>query len=412
MNSGDQAGILSTEKRDARTPALASAVPRYRWVVLMVTWMAFLLSYVDRVAWSSVAAPVGQTMGLAVGMLGAFVTAFYVGYVIANATGGVLTDVIGGRRMLIFALIALGFATFAFGNAQSLEFGIAAQAIMGITAGADYASGLKIISSWFDRDRGIAMGIHATATSLAVIVCNLTVPAISQAYGWQMAFKLLGALTLAWSVVSYFTLRESPNTAARTRITRSDVFALFRNRNLILLAIAGFGGFWGTVGFAAWGNALMTKQFGISPVQTGSILAAFGIGAVVSKPILGLLRDWLSGKAGKYLPIACMGCFAVLLVVFGQCSTPAAFYLLAPVLGAAAFGYTPLLSVLATSAAGKHAAGATAGLANAVWQLGSAAAPMVVGLIYAHTHSFHLALETLAAGPLVGAIVLSFLRMV
>ncbi|MFX8156668.1 hypothetical protein ABTL03_19455, partial [Acinetobacter baumannii] len=64
---------------------------RYRWVVLAVVWAAFLLSYVDRVAWSSVAAPVGHSLGLSVSMLGAFVTAFYIGYVLANIAGGILT---------------------------------------------------------------------------------------------------------------------------------------------------------------------------------------------------------------------------------------------------------------------------------------------------------------------------------
>ncbi|HEY2020835.1 hypothetical protein [Paraburkholderia sp.] len=61
------------------SPVSSADTSAYRWVALFIVWAAFLLSYVDRVAWSTVAAPVGATLGLKVSMLGAFVTAFYAG---------------------------------------------------------------------------------------------------------------------------------------------------------------------------------------------------------------------------------------------------------------------------------------------------------------------------------------------
>jgi sugar phosphate permease len=407
MDTGNHAASLHSERDNTHDASGIS--PRYRWAILFGAWMAFLLSYVDRVAWSSVAAPVGQSMGLPVSLLGAFVTAFYIGYVVANVGGGLLTDTIGARRMLTFALIPLGIATFCFGYAHSLMTGIALQVVMGVTAGADYAAGMKIIASWFQRERGLAMGIYGTATSLALVISNATVPSISQAYGWQSAFHLLGLVTLAWGVVCFLMLRDSPNRNSDAPITRSEVYGLLKNRNLVLISLAGFAGFWATVGFGAWGNALMTRQYGISPVTAGAILATFGIGAVISKPLLGWIRDLIGERSAKVLPITCLFCFSALLYVFGHCSTQASFYLVAPVLGAAAFGYTPLLYVLLTEASGTKVAGAASGLSNAVWQLGAGIAPMAVGAVYGHTHSFGLAIDTLAAGPFCAAILLFFL---
>ncbi|MGS0892947.1 MFS transporter [Burkholderia stagnalis] len=390
-------------------PGTADIAPRYRWTILFGAWMAFMLSYIDRVAWSSVAAPVGQSLGLPVSLLGAFVTAFYIGYVVANIGGGLLTDTIGARRMLAYALVPLGLATFSFGYAHSLGTGIALQVVMGVTAGADYAAGMKIIASWFQRERGIAMGIYGTATSLAVVISNATVPSISQAYGWQTAFHLLGIVTLAWGVICFVILRDSPNRNGHTPITRQEVYALLKNRNLILISAAGFAGFWATVGFGAWGNALMTRRYGIAPVTAGAILVAFGIGAVISKPLLGWVRDLIGDKSGKILPIVCLFSFSALLYAFGRCSTVHEFYVVAPLLGAAAFGYTPLLYVLLTEASGTKAAGAASGLSNAVWQFGAGLAPMAVGAMFGRTHSFGLAIDTLAVGPFIGAILLMFL---
>lgn len=51
-------------------------------------------------------------------------------------------------------------------------------------------------------------------------------------------------------------------------------------------------------------NALMTKEYGISPVRAGTILAVFGVGAVISRPLLGLVRDFL----GTAQPKSRQGC--------------------------------------------------------------------------------------------------------
>jgi sugar phosphate permease len=406
---GNQATPLHADSTEVQAAPAGSLAPRYRWTILFCAWMAFMLSYVDRVAWSSVAAPVGQSLGLSVGMLGAFVTAFYIGYVIANVAGGLLTDTIGARRTLTFALLPLGVATYSFGYTNSLATGITLQVIMGLTAGADYAAGIKVIASWFRNERGLAMGIYGTATSLAVVVSNSTVPTLSQTYGWPIAFHILGIVTCGWGIVCFLLLRDTPSQTPSKPITRAEVSALIKNRNLVLISVAGCCGFWATVGFGAWANALMTKEYGISPVKAGAILAVFGVGAVISKPLLGMLRDLLGTRSAKILPIGCLLCFSALLVVFGQCSTETMFYIVAPILGAAAYGYTPLLYVLITEAAGTRSSGAASGLSNAMWQLGAGLAPMAVGAVYAATHSFSLSVYTLAIGPALGAVLLALL---
>ncbi|MDB5991295.1 MAG: transporter [Herbaspirillum sp.] len=389
----------------------ADALPAYRWVVLFVTWTAFLLSYVDRVAWSTVAAPVGHSLGLSVSMLGAFITAFYIGYVAANLVGGFLTDTFGGRLMLTFALVPLGIATFFFSYTHSLTSGIAIQLAMGVAAGADYSAGVKILTAWFGKEKGKAMGIYTTATSLAVVIANATVPLMSQQYSWETAFRILGGITLCWALVSFLLLRDNPLRVPYVAITRTEIRSLIKNKNLIFLALAGLGGLWGTVGYGAWSNALMTKHYGISPIVAGSIAAWFGVGAVLAKPTLGWISD-LNERLRNPMSIACLAGFAMLLLVFGQCSTTAQFYLLAPILGAFAFGYTPLLMAEITHTSGNKSAGAAAGLTNAVWQLGSAMSPLMVGLVYGQTKSFSLALVTLAVGPIFAAVLLLFLRPV
>ncbi|CAM2169709.1 MFS transporter [Paraburkholderia sacchari] len=400
----DRAGMRQSIGRDGRP---SHAV--YRWFVLLLVWGAFLMSCVDRVAWSTIAAPVGNSLGLKVDMLGSFVTAFYIGYVIANIFGGLVTDAMGGRKMLALAMIPLGIATFGFSFTRNLHTGLAIQFVMGLAGGADYSAGVKLISSWFGRERGRALGIYATATSLSVVLTNATVPSMSAAHGWQSVFQVLGGVTLCWGIICAALLRNGSAASENgSKITRAEISILLRNRNLICLALAGCGALWATVGFSAWSNALMTKAHGISPILAGSIIATFGLAGAIGKPLVGWLLDIFHGSA-KVLSIVCMICFAGTMVMFGQCSTIPAFHVLAPVLGVVAFGTTPLFLTQVTWVSGEKYAGAAAGLTNAVQQCGSALAPIVVGGVFAIGHSFQMAFLTLAMGPLIGLIALLFL---
>ena len=152
---------------------------------------------------------------------------------------------------------------------------------------------------------------------------------------------------------------------------------------------------------------MMTKHYGISPVTAGAIAAWFGVGAIIAKPVLGMVADAF-GENRKFVAIACLLCFSGLLIVFGQCSTAQQFYILSPFLGAVAFGYLPVLMAQVTKASGSRLAGAAAGLTNAVWQIGSAAAPLVIGQVYSRSGSFSLSLAALAVGPLAAALILFF----
>jgi len=122
---------------DLVKPSVSEGTPSYRWMVLVLVWAAFVFSCVDRYAWGTIAAPVGQSLGISVAMLGAFSTAFYLGYATANLAGGPLTDLVGGRTALLMAMIPLGVATFCFGYVHTLAMGIAVQILMGLASGGD-----------------------------------------------------------------------------------------------------------------------------------------------------------------------------------------------------------------------------------------------------------------------------------
>ena len=390
--------------------ALAATEPTVRagaarWVYLAIAWAAFLMSFADRLAWANLSGAVSQSLGMPLAQLGIFVTAFYVGYVLSNVAAGFAGDWLGPRLTLAVSLVALGLCTALFGSIASVRAGLALQVLMGLTAGADYVAGVKLIAIWFGRrERGRAMGLFMTATSLAVVLTNLLVPRLLGQVGWSGSYRLLGGVTAGLGVVAYLVVRDGPGRDAHVR---PDFAALWHNRDLRWLGLAGFGALWGTWGFAFWAGALMTRGHGLTTVQSGFVVALFGAAAIVAKPLIGWLSDLLGGRK-KALIIAVLVFFAAMMGVFSQLSTLQGFEIAGPFLGVGAFAYSPLMNTMVAEASGRGLASSGAGVTNAFWGLGNVIVPSLLGVVFATTGSFVLACATLSAGPLLGAVCMLF----
>ncbi len=379
-----------------------------RWVILAVAWAAFLMSFADRLAWGNASTTVAASLSLPLASLGTFVTAFYVGYVISNVCAGLLGDWLGPRLTLGGSLLGLGATTALFGSSTVLGVGLLLQALMGLLAGADYVAGVKLIATWFPRlQRGRAMGLFMTATSLAVVLTNLIVPVLLDRVGWPDTYRALGAATALVGVAALLVVRDAPGQAARHGFPAFG--ALLQNRDLRWLSAAGFGALWGTWGFAFWAGSLMIRGHGIGRTDAGYVVALFGVGAIVAKPLIGLLSDLLGGRR-RALVIACLLFFVAMMLVFSQLSTLSAFLIAGPLLGVGAFGYSPLMNTMVAEVSGSALAASGAGVTNAIWGLGNVIVPSLLSVVFAETGSFVLACLTLSAGPLFGAVCMLFVR--
>lgn len=405
VSSARPAGTTAGEAADAAVTRDA-----YRWVVLGIAFSAFFVTFLDRLAWANASLLASKSIGMPLAALGVFVTAFYAGYVVASALSGFATDRFGARLMLVLALLPLAVTTFLFGFTTSFAMGLLLQALMGIFAGADYAACVKIVADWFrPAERGRALGLFSTAPSIGVAVANAVFPAMLGVVPWSVLYWLLGGLTAAIGTACLFGLRDAPATPARSTAVadasglpwRRRLHLLLSDRNVVLIAVAGFGANWGTWGFAFWATALMVRGYQISPVDAGIITVIFGVAAAVSKPLYGLLSDLLGGERRRLVIFDLMA-FAAMLIVFGAMSSKAGFLLAAPFLGLTAVVYSPLLAAMITETVDRSMTATATGVINAFWQLGSVIVPSVVGVVFAATNSFQAALIVLAAGPFVG----------
>ncbi|MDX3413272.1 MFS transporter [Streptomyces cellulosae] len=388
----------------------------YRWVVLIACWVSFTLTSIDRSTWGPASVFVGESLAVPLASLGAFATAYYVGYVVSNALGGMGVDRYGGRIMLTVSLLGAGIGMTAFGSTTSATVGIALQALVGLFAGADYSAGIRLITSWFPAaSLGLPMGLFTTATSLGTAIANTVVPAMIAKYSWHTSYHTFGIVSIVLAGLLFFLVRPGPmldadESRSDRPARRLDLGALVRNRSLVLTCLTGFCGFWGLYGFITWANALMIKGHSVTPATAGLVVSVFAVTAIAVKPAVGYVTDRFFGGARRTPTIAILAVFGGTLVCFGELGNPNALIWLAPLLGAAAYGWTPLVVALVPRLVPPSVTGSASGIANATWQLGSVVVPVVVGMVFSATGSFSAAFLALAAGPFTGCLIMLAVR--
>jgi MFS family permease len=126
---------------------------------------------------------------------------------------GWLTDRFGARRVIlagtaVFGSILLGNRFFSGSIARFYCFYV----LLGLSVGGigpiPYGS---LISRWFDKFRGFALGLTMLGIGLGAVIMPTLAQTLIERFGWKTAYSILGAsvLLICWPIVGYF-LDEKP----------------------------------------------------------------------------------------------------------------------------------------------------------------------------------------------------------
>jgi MFS family permease len=202
------------------TPSIA-AIPRsaprffYGWVIALVS--AFGLA-------SSVAIFIPATIGLLVGPLSAefqwatkeiflaptFATTATI--LIAPFMGAII-DRFGPSRVVAvsFLLEALIIASFYFLDGSLAMFYARYAAFAILATGTTHVAFTALVSRWFDRRRGLALGIALAGFGLGGVFWSLMAQALFDRFGWREAFPIMALfITLFTLPIMLLLVRDTP----------------------------------------------------------------------------------------------------------------------------------------------------------------------------------------------------------
>jgi MFS family permease len=263
----------------------ASAVGLFCWSLPPYSFAVFLKPIAEDLDLSRAA--VSSLFGAAA--LSVAITAGPVGYLI---------DRVGGRIVILpfLALAGIAFALRALLEAPLWPFVIlfALSGIVGV--GSSPVGYARLLSTWFDRRRGLALGIAIAGGALGAIVHPVLAEALIREMGWRNAHVVLGGLMLAVGlpVVALFVRprQEGRSTDAVTGEAAPGVSALEGLRSPVfwVVAVVLLCDAVANSSLAIHLSALLTDR-GLAPRESALALSAMGTAAFVGRLSTGWLLD-------------------------------------------------------------------------------------------------------------------------
>ena len=219
--------------------------------------------------------------------------------VLVSPLQGLLADRFGPRRVVLTSipLFAASLAALYF-TPRSLLVYYALWALVPIAAIGLWPLGyLQVVSRWFDRKLGLALGVANAGIGLGSTFVPMIVGPIILQYSWRHALLVLAALVLvvSWPIVFFF-LREP--TAAEVAAQQRDAKKAFglpfnearRETTFLVLNIAFF-----LLGLTA--TSLVSQQVpllqeaGWTRTQAVQLQQLFGFGLLFARVAVGFLID-------------------------------------------------------------------------------------------------------------------------
>ncbi|MGE0045786.1 MAG: MFS transporter [Hyphomonadaceae bacterium] len=199
----------------ARAAPAIPAVGRYRWLICALLFTGLVINYVDRQMLGVLAPTLREEFSWSETQYADIVFWFQAAYAASYLFFGRFVDRVGARWGYAVAFIIWNLAHIAHGFARGLTQFILVRIALGIGEAGVFPAGIKSVAEWFPkRERALATGIFNAGSNIGAIVTPLIVPAITIAYGWEMAFIATGVVSFLWLAAWLWLYRRPRETKA------------------------------------------------------------------------------------------------------------------------------------------------------------------------------------------------------
>ncbi len=394
---------------------------KYRWVILGVCWLAYIVAFMQRLSIGPLAPFLKEDLNLTSAQVGLFVSAAALGYGLMTIPAGWLADRIGIRWILLIGEVVGGVFIMGMFTLTTFTQGLIFMFLAGLGMGCLMPSTTKAVLVWFPlKERATAMGFKQTALNVGGIITAATLPTLALAMGWRYGFVIIGVVGIVIGIVSFILYKEPPQNVsfdtsepAAPSETKPSLGEVFRGREIWLVIFAGL--FMSFVEHSAMAHfVLYSEKVLLLPVVTaGFFLALTEGGGGIGRVISGLVSDrlWHGSRKGIYI-LMCAIAFVVSVIFgfLGSGSPIGVLILLCLILGFAGIGWAGLQLTLVGELAGRKLAGTVTGIVTAIVMLGNITGPPIFGYIVDTTGSYRMAWLFLAVLSILAAILLLFVR--
>jgi EmrB/QacA subfamily drug resistance transporter len=197
---------------------LFSEEARKWWTLGAVAFGLFMIMLDNTVV--NVALPsMAQDLGVGLSELEWIVTGYALTFASVMLTGGKLADLFGRRLIFVVGLVIFTGSSLACGLAESENLLIGARIVQGVGAALMNPATLSIIAATFPpHQRGMAIGIWAGVSALALAIGPLVGGLLTQHLSWNWIFFVNVPVGILGIVASFVLIKESKDESAEQRL--------------------------------------------------------------------------------------------------------------------------------------------------------------------------------------------------
>ena len=354
------------------------------------------------------------------------ITSFYMllAGVCAFLSGWAL-DRYGPRIVVLIMGLFTGLSLLLTSQTSSLwQLFITYSMLLAIGTGAVFAVPMSTVSRWFDKRRGLALGIAGSGVGLGPVVMAPFATYLISNFSWRMAYIVIGLIT--WLIVIPLSrlLKKDPyeigalpdGIKAYPKDIKNEKDSI-QSSGLLLPQAFRTRSFWLVTfiqllyGFNIF--LVMTHlvphagDLDFSPMEAATVLSLIGGAAVFGKVLIGTASDRIGRKLTAVI-CALLQAGAMVWLVWSQ--ELWMLYVFALVYGFAYSGQSLVVAALVSDTFGLGRIGAIMGVLEIGFGVGAAIGPAIGGLIFDVSNSYFTAFLLGAVAMLVVALLMALIR--
>jgi MFS family permease len=324
-----------------------------------------------------------------------------------GALAGRMVDLWGPRRVMLAGIVIAGGALIGLSYVRSLAafyffYGFNA---LGYVLGGPLPNQV-LLSRWFDRARGKAMGIAYLGIGVGGALVPLLAGALTEAFDWRGAIRALGVLMIIVALPAAWFVRE-PEAASRAAAAAAPPLKGVLSRPAFYFLMIGSMASIGAVGGTIQNLALylrLDRQFPQGTIDT--TLSLILLGSLVGRITMGWLADrWPKKRVMLLIYVIVAASIPPLFFA----STPTALGVCAFVFGIGLGGDYMIIPLMAAELYGLAIMGRVMGVVLTADSVAEAMVPMGVAMLRDQTGSYTSGFMILVGLAAVGAAAVAFL---
>ena len=225
-----------------------------------------------------------------------------------HAFCGIVTEAVAGMGSAAELVRATGDAVVLISTVSMYCF-LVARSVLAIGESGNFPAAIKTTAEYFPKkDRAFATSIFNAGASIGALIAPLTIPLLAKAYGWEMAFIIIGVLGFIWMGVWVFVYDKPEKSkyvnAAELEYIRQDklieasVETAEKPKKLGILKALKYRQTWAVIAgrfmadgvwwfFLFWTPSYLNTQFGIKTTEPLGMALIFTLYAITMLSIIG-----------------------------------------------------------------------------------------------------------------------------